>query len=272
MKNDTSVSFQKSTILPWVELRIADKSSSCYDLHSHDEFSFGIIDQGQAGYHNRHYRHRIGVGDIVTINPADTHSCNPESEVWSYRMLFIDTFKMGKMQQEVMQNETCDYLPFKRNVEQTPEIKQSVISLIQSLQTEESLLQVQSFLFDFIEKSVGNSWEDKPGKTNVYPGLNRVREKLLDELQNTHQLNELADEAGMSRYQLLRAFKRQFGLSPHAYLMDEKIKRAKKLLKSGQTISDTALQLGFSDQAHFQRQFKRKLAVTPKFYQSHFIY
>lgn len=75
----------------------------------------------------------------------------------------------------------------------------------------------------------------------------------------------------MSRYQLLRAFKHQFGLPPHAYLMDEKIKRAKIMLKSGDDISDVALKLGFSDQAHFQRQFKKKLAVTPKFYQSHFV-
>ncbi|GAK87257.1 transcriptional regulator AraC family [Vibrio ponticus] len=53
--------------------------------------------------------------------------------------------------------------------------------------------------------------------------------------------------------------------------MNEKIKRSKHMLKRGDTISEVALELGFSDQAHFQRHFKRKLCVTPKFYQSHFI-
>ncbi|WP_038176209.1 helix-turn-helix transcriptional regulator, partial [Vibrio coralliilyticus] len=81
----------------------------------------------------------------------------------------------------------------------------------------------------------------------------------------------LAEEVGMSRYQLLRAFKDHYGLPPYAYLMDEKIKRAKVMLKSGEDIVDVANNLGFSDQAHFQRHFKKKLAVTPKFYQSHFV-
>jgi AraC-like DNA-binding protein len=98
-----------------------------------------------------------------------------------------------------------------------------------------------------------------------------VQERLLDEVAHLHQLDELAEEAGMSRYQLLRAFKNQFGLPPHAYLMDEKIKRAKVMLKSGAEISQVAYELGFSDQAHFQRQFKKRIAVTPKYYQSHFV-
>jgi AraC-like DNA-binding protein len=98
-----------------------------------------------------------------------------------------------------------------------------------------------------------------------------VQEKLLDDVSQTHQLAHLAQEAQMSRYQLLRAFKHYYGLPPHAYLMDEKIKRAKVMLKSGQEIAEVAQELGFSDQAHFQRQFKKKIAVTPKFYQSHFV-
>ena len=98
-----------------------------------------------------------------------------------------------------------------------------------------------------------------------------VREKLMDELSNSHSLEALAEEVGMSRYQLLRAFKGHYGLPPYAYLMDEKIKRAKVMLKSGEDIVDVANNLGFSDQAHFQRHFKKKLAVTPKFYQSHFV-
>lgn len=93
----------------------------------------------------------------------------------------------------------------------------------------------------------------------------------MDELTVVHQLDDLADEAGMSRYQLIRAFRQRFGLPPHAYLMDEKIKRAKVLLREGKEIVDVAMTLGFADQAHFQRHFKKKLAVTPKYYQSHFV-
>ncbi|MDX1344059.1 MAG: helix-turn-helix transcriptional regulator, partial [Reinekea sp.] len=71
--------------------------------------------------------------------------------------------------------------------------------------------------------------------------------------------------------QLIRSFKARFGQTPHAYQLDSRIKRAKQLLRSGQALSSVALELGFADQAHFQRHFKRRLAVTPKVYQSNLL-
>jgi len=274
MKKDKSASFKQSTVLPWVELRVANQSTACYGAHSHDEFSFGIIQQGRAQYHNRHRSHTIGKGDIVTINPADVHSCNPEAGTWSYSMLFVEADRMGAVQQDVLEiakpGYSLDYTPFKADFEQNPQIKSRYLALFNALQSESSSLQVQACLYDFIEASLGQSEKTVP-RCQPIESLRRVQERLLDEVAHLHQLDELAEEAGMSRYQLLRAFKNQFGLPPHAYLMDEKIKRAKVMLKSGAEISQVAYELGFSDQAHFQRQFKKRIAVTPKYYQSHFV-
>lgn len=272
MKIDKSAKFKQSTVLPWIELRIANQSTACYEAHSHDEFSFGIIQQGRADYRNHQTTHHIGKGDIVTINPADVHSCNPEAGTWSYSMLFVDTKQMGKVQQEILGHHRSgysdDYTPFCHPLEREPRIKQSYLSLFNDLQREASQLQVESRLYDFVATAFGTSLIHNKQSPSLQ--LKRVQEKLLDDVSYSHQLEQLAQEAQMSRYQLLRAFKHHFGLSPHAYLMDEKIKRAKVMLKSGQEIADVALELGFSDQAHFQRQFKKKIAVTPKFYQSHF--
>lgn len=273
MKIDKSANFKQSTVLPWIELRIANQSTACYEAHSHDEFSFGIIQQGRADYRNHQTTHHIGKGDIVTINPADVHSCNPEAGTWSYSMLFVDTKQMGKVQQEILGHHRSgysdDYAPFCHPLERDPRIKQSYLALFNDLQREASQLQVESRLYDFVETAFGASLIQNKQSPSLQ--LKRVQEKLLDDVSYAHQLEQLAQEAQMSRYQLLRAFKHHYGLPPHAYLMDEKIKRAKVMLKSGQEIADVALELGFSDQAHFQRQFKKKIAVTPKFYQSHFV-
>ncbi|MCG9649311.1 AraC family transcriptional regulator [Vibrio brasiliensis] len=273
MKIDKSANFKQSTVLPWVELRIANQSTACYEAHSHDEFSFGIIQQGRADYRNHQATHHIGKGDIVTINPADVHSCNPEAGTWSYSMLFVDTKQMGQIQQEILSQHHSgycdDYAPFRNPLERDPHIRQHYLALFNSLQQEASQLQVESRLYDFIERAFSEVLTNS--KQAPSSQLKRVQEKLLDDVSYAHQLDQLAQEAQMSRYQLLRAFKHHYGLPPHAYLMDEKIKRAKVMLKSGQEIADVALELGFSDQAHFQRQFKKKIAVTPKFYQSHFV-
>lgn len=274
MKIDKSASFKQCTILPWIELRVANQSTACYDTHSHDEFSFGIIDQGCAEYRNRRQSHRIGKGDIVTINPADPHSCNPEAGTWSYSMLFIDAFEMGAIQRDMLKQvrglKGEDYQPFHADFERDRTLRSSYLRLFQSLQSESDVLQVESHLYDFIQTSLRlGSVQNVPEQPSG--SLRRVQEKLLDEINGPHQLEQLAQEAEMSRYQLLRAFKHHFGLPPHSYLLDEKIKRAKVMLKSGQEISQVAYELGFSDQAHFQRQFKKRLAVTPKYYQSHFV-
>lgn len=275
MKKDTSTHFKQSTLLPWVEMRVACQSRACYEAHSHDEFSFGIIEQGRSEYKNRNRHHPIQVGDVVTINPADVHSCNPTGETWSYSMLFANTLRMGEIQRDILNDKvrgySQDYTPFRHDVERNPHIQSRFITLFNALVSDTSPLQAQVAFYDFVEACFWQRETTNIPDTAKEANVLRVRDKMLDELTQLHQLDDLANEAGMSRYQLIRAFRQSFGLPPHAYLMDEKIKRAKVLLREGLEIADVAMTLGFSDQAHFQRHFKKKLAVTPKYYQSHFV-
>ncbi|MFM2483267.1 helix-turn-helix domain-containing protein [Celerinatantimonas sp. YJH-8] len=270
MKKDNSVRFKQSTQFPWIELRVARHCSACYEAHTHDEFSFGLIDQGTAHYRNRNHLHHIHPGQIVTINPTDVHACNPHSDLWSYRMIFINTLQMGEMQRQIFNRMSMDYRPFDSDFTTNPKLRNHFPALFSALQAKENSLEAESHLFDFIENCfIQQSSSELPAISSA--NLAIIRDQLLDDITHIHPLSQLAQQVNMSSYQLLRAFKKQFGLPPHAYVMDEKIKRAKSLLKSGNSVAEIALDLGFSDQAHFQRQFKRKLAVTPKFYQSQFL-
>ncbi len=112
MKKDNSASFKQNSVLPWIEVRVANNSNACYQAHSHDEFSFGIIRQGSATYNNRNKSHLIGVGDLVTINPADVHSCNPARKVWSYSMMFVDALKIGPFHLSTTSFLRVDLVPF----------------------------------------------------------------------------------------------------------------------------------------------------------------
>jgi len=84
-------------------------------------------------------------------------------------------------------------------------------------------------------------------------------------------LSDFAEQSGLSRYHLVRSFKQKYGLSPHAYQLDTRIRQARKMLQQGDSLVEVAGRLGFADQSHFQRHFKKRLAVTPKQYQSFFI-
>ena len=71
----------------------------------------------------------------------------------------------------------------------------------------------------------------------------------------------------MSRYHLIRMFRQHTGLTPHAYQLDCRINKARLMLREGMPLADLAVQLGFSDQSHFQRTFRERVSVTPGDYQ-----
>ncbi|RZK28679.1 MAG: AraC family transcriptional regulator [Hymenobacter sp.] len=80
-------------------------------------------------------------------------------------------------------------------------------------------------------------------------------------------LAELAQRFALDKYQLIRHFKRQVGVTPNGYLIQLRIEQAKHLLAQGQALVEVALETGFYDQPHFARCFRTHAGVTPRNYQ-----
>ena len=76
-------------------------------------------------------------------------------------------------------------------------------------------------------------------------------------------LAELAALSGVSRFQLLRGFVREIGITPHAYLMQLRVRLARRLLARGHAPVQAALLAGFADQSHLTRAFVRQFGITP---------
>ena len=76
-------------------------------------------------------------------------------------------------------------------------------------------------------------------------------------------LNELADNSGYSKYHFIKRFKRFIGLTPHQFQIQNKVRKAQKMIESGMPISTIANDLGFYDQSHFNKNFKRIVGMTP---------
>lgn len=93
--------------------------------------------------------------------------------------------------------------------------------------------------------------------------LEAIQIHLLNTLGRSPNLAALARDHGMSRYQLIRLFRRETGLSPHAWLLDQRIQQARRRLQQGADLAYLAQELGFADQCHFQRAFKARVASTP---------
>ena len=92
----------------------------------------------------------------------------------------------------------------------------------------------------------------------------RAKEQLAANLAANLTLADLARECGLSIRHFTRAFRGSTGMSPHAWLVHQRIEKAKGLLiNSPQVLSDVALQCGFADQSHLTRMFQRAVGISP---------
>ncbi len=95
--------------------------------------------------------------------------------------------------------------------------------------------------------------------------IQRVIEYIHDNLGQQLTLTELAFIANMSSYHFSRTFKQATGMAPHQYVLHTRIERAKGLLLQGKlSVAEVATRVGFFDQSHFTRYFKRIVGVTPQ--------
>ena len=92
------------------------------------------------------------------------------------------------------------------------------------------------------------------------------REYVAANYERDISVDELAELVGLSRYYLTRAFCKEFGLPPHAYATQVRLLAAKRMLASGQSAATAAAAVGFYDQSHLNRLFKRAYGITPGAY------
>ena len=88
-------------------------------------------------------------------------------------------------------------------------------------------------------------------------------ELINDCIDENISLDKLALNCNLSKYHFLRVFKKEMGLTPHSFIINERLNRANNLIQKGLTISEASLKVGFNDQSHFSRNFKKYFGYTP---------
>lgn len=102
--------------------------------------------------------------------------------------------------------------------------------------------------------------EDGLSKQKLRQAIAYIDAHLSEDLS----LNDIANELGMSQYYFCHLFKRSTGISPHQFLIRQRVERAKHLLKQPErTILSVALECGFAHQSHFARYFRQHTGVNP---------
>jgi AraC-like DNA-binding protein len=242
----------------------------CYANHWHETFSIGLISRGRCNYTNCTKTAEAGAGTVVLMNPGDVHACNPvRGEPWSYRMFYIDVPWLGEIQAAAGIHPSHCFKPFSTTATTRPELYTGLNRLFDTLiDPQIEHLEKESAAVSFVgmvQRRLGTS---RSAPRERAPRLTRAADFIRHNCTRSLRLEEICAAAGLSPSHLIRVFKEAHGLTPHAYQLNCRIEFCRSQLRAGHSIAEVALAAGFSDQAHFQRSFKKFVAATPGQYRA----
>ena len=111
-----------------------------------------------------------------------------------------------------------------------------------------------------------NHSSHRPLRVAAQPGVQQIMKLIDREPERSLSLQAMADMAGVSRFHLLRGFSRATGATPHAYILQRRVRLARRFIAAGQDLTEASARAGFADQSHMTCAFVRQLGVIPARY------
>lgn len=229
----------------------------------------GVCSSGERWLDGKRERERRSAGDIAIVPAGVAHRCNWDTAA-QFMVLAVEPALLQEIGQDWVNPDAIELMP--RFMSQQDRLIQSIFS---TLQTEaESGSMGSHLLVDSLKTALAihllrNYCTTQPRIFSNTDGLStsklqQVKDYVNDHLHQDLKLNELAAIVQISPYHFLRLFKQRVGLTPHQYILQCRIDKAKSLLQhSHLSLAEIAIRVGFCDQSHFTRYFKRVVGVTP---------
>ncbi len=98
------------------------------------------------------------------------------------------------------------------------------------------------------------------------PFIDNLKKRLELYPEDKFSIDEMAQNACISKYYFIRRFKKEVGLTPHQFQLQNRIRKAQRLMHNAETITEVAYATGFCDQSHFIKQFEKQIGLSPLTY------
>lgn len=238
-----------------------------YDVHTHETACFALITEGAIRIRMRGTEFVAKRGDLYAIDADEPHAGWPVDRLgWRQRTVYVDTAHLreraggdgalrgGLLNGPIISDPVLTSLFY--GVHRCSEVGG------EALKRDEHYLSFAGRLFE--RHMSGTAPRGEAGRE---PRAVALAKDFLDQhVEHNVHLDDIARAAGLPPYRLFRAFGRHVGMTPHAYQRQARIRRAVALIRAGRALSDVAAAVGFADQAHLTRWFRRSFAVTPGMY------
>ncbi|HET9407220.1 MAG TPA: AraC family transcriptional regulator [Candidatus Sulfotelmatobacter sp.] len=241
-------------------------SNHHFPRHTHDQFGCGVVLGGAHRSWSGIGQVEASAGEAIMCSPGEVHDGVPiEGKVRRWRMLYFDPALVAAE----LAGEDVGAIEFIRPVARDEVLVERFRHLFgcvtgaqsDHLAMEENMLRALMYIL----RRHGMA---RPPGSSLSPPVDRAIRRLDAAPELSVSLAELAALSGVSRFQLLRSFAREMGITPHAYLLQRRVRLARQLLAHGRTPAQAAILAGFADQAHMTRVFVRQVGITPRRYQA----
>jgi AraC-like DNA-binding protein len=259
----------RSRYLPSIEFFENTCKSFSLPRHFHEELEL-VIRQGNGWQLNyRGMMYRVPSETLVVTQPGESHQVDAPSERGgTFRGLLVGLDLLQQVATEVAGRET--ELPlFPMPLVHDSDFNTQFVRVHQAVERSTSMLKQQTLTLDLLAQLILRYSENPPDLAKLEPEIQHVRhvrDYLEDNYNREISLEQLSQVANLSSFHLNRSFRQTFGMPPHAYQIQLRIIKAKRLLKKEQSIESVAIETGFVSQSHFGSHFKRLVFVTPKQY------
>ena len=233
--------------------------------HTHDEYSIGVVLEGALGFNHERGDDIAGAGMLCVVNPGERHTGFPGGDAgWRYRNFFVPAGLLARIAAALGGDGRPPEFP--GVAVHDPDLAATLLGLHRTLERSRDRLAREAATVDGLSALVARHALARrpPPPLPRNPGsVGRARALIQERFAESLSLAELARAAGMSRFHFLRLFRSELGLTPHAYLLQVRVERARQALSRGRSIAEAALECGFADQSHLTRRFKGVMGLSP---------
>jgi AraC-like DNA-binding protein len=254
----------RSAHLAQTEFLFSDVDATAWHVF-HERYVLCGTHRASADIRYRGKTEQLVDGNVMLAEPGEAHRNLVVPQPQNFRVLFIEPVLFEKMAKENGLRRTPH---FRDLVAPHPLLTQAIYQLCDSFEASATALEQQSRLLQCVRLAFAHTEETRPAGKSGYnhDAIQRARAYLHERFNEPVGLDELSAIAGLSPYHLVRSFTRRFGLPPHAYQIHVRIERARVRLAAGAPLAEVASSVGFADQSHFTRHFRRIMNVTPANY------
>lgn len=248
-----------------LELLTARYRDHAYALHTHDSYVFGVVVAGAEKLRINRHTYLAPAGSLIVVNPEDPHDGEKGCEAgWAYRTCY----PRAELLREVAEDLELGHLPmFSQGIYDAPDLAGEFVRAHRlavggkAMEAETAILMT---LRELTRRFADRCGRNPPVDDSEAARRFRLYRDLIEaDLASAFELGALAATAGVTRFQVIRDFKRMAGMTPGQYLRNCRIRAASALLRTGKPLVEIAFETGFADQSHLTRLFKSMRGLSP---------